>query len=243
MRSSLLNVRGDPPIASYAFKHALVQDTAYNSLLRTKRAELHAAIANVLKENFHEIASSKPELLAHHFTEAGLIESAIVQWHEAGRISIQRAAHREAIEYLRHGLDLLSELPETPERVRQELTLQMALGPAIMISHGWGSPEAAQCYARARELCLTVGDERELFPILWGFWMIHGNRQELTKWRETANEMLEIAQRHRDDAMLLQAHHASWGNSFQGNFSFQLEHIEQGLAIYDQAKHSSLAPQ
>jgi tetratricopeptide (TPR) repeat protein len=113
----------------------------------------------------------------------------------------------------------------------------------MLMSHGWASPEGARCYARARELCLAVGDERERFPILWGFWMIHLVRSELTEWRETAAELLAIAERQRDPALLVQAHHANWGNPFLGDFASQLEHVERGLSYYDPALHSRLAPQ
>ena len=112
-----------------------------------------------------------------------------------------------------------------------------------MMSLGWASTEAADCYVRARELCREVGDDRELFPILWGFIVIHMVRTEVDEWRETAAEMQAIAERHRDPAMLLQAHHASWGNPFLGDFATQLEHAEAGLLLYDPAEHSRLATQ
>ncbi len=156
---------------------------------------------------------------------------------------MQRSANKEAIAHLTHGLELLSRLPESPERERQELSLQVALGPALLVMRGWGSPQAESCFVRARELCHRVGDEREMFRILWGFWMIYGARAETKKWHETADELLAIAQRQGDKAMLLQAHHAGWGMPFSGDFTSQLEHVEQGLAIYDPVEHSPLAPQ
>jgi predicted ATPase len=156
---------------------------------------------------------------------------------------MKRTATREAIGHLTRGLEVLSSQPASTERDRQELTLQSVLGSAMMYSHGWASQEAAQCYARARELCLKVGDDRELFPILFGFWMIHASRTELQEWRRTAAEMLQIARRHGDDAMLVQAHHASWGNPFQGDFLSQIGHVEQALKVYDRAEHSPLASQ
>ena len=241
--AELFYQRGKPPDATYLFKHALIQDTAYGSLLRSRRVQLHAAIAATLERDFPEIAASEPELLAHHLTEAAQIRPAIEKWHEAGRRSLQRSANKEAIAHLKRALDLLAAQPGSPERGREELALQIELGSATMMSHGWGSPEGARWYARARELCLAVGDERELFPILWGFWLIHMARSELTEWRETAAELLAIAERHRDPAMLVEAHHASWGNPCLGDFASQLEHVERGLSYYDPAEHSRLAPQ
>ncbi|MGH7289283.1 MAG: AAA family ATPase [Myxococcota bacterium] len=243
VREELLYQRGTPPEATYLFKHALVQDTAYGSLLRSRRVELHAAIAAALERAFPEIAASEPERLAHHHTEAGRIRPAIDLWHEAGRRSLQRSANQEAIAHLKRALDLLAKEPRSPERDREELDLQIELGSATMTAHGWGSPEGARCYARARELCLTVGDERERFPILWGFWQIHAVRSDLTECREIAAELLGIAERHGDRAMLVEAHHASWGNPYAGDFAFQLEHVTRGLSHYDPAEDSRLASQ
>ena len=243
VREELFYQRGTSLEATYLFKHALIQDTAYGSLLRSRRAELHSAIAAVLAREFPEIAASQPELLAHHHTEAGQIRPAIDQWREAARRSLRRSANKEAIAHLKRALDLLASQPGSAERDREELDLQTELGSATMMLQGWGSPEGERRYARARELCRAVGDERELFPILWGFWLIHQTRSGLTEWRETAAELLAIAERHRDPAMLVQAHHASWGNPCLGDFASQLEHVERGLSHYDPAEHSRLAPQ
>jgi class 3 adenylate cyclase/tetratricopeptide (TPR) repeat protein len=243
VRAELFYQRGTPPEATYLFKHALMQDTAYGSLLRRRRVELHAAVAAALEREFREIAASEPELLAHHYTESGQVRSAIDKWHEAGQRSLWRSANLEATLQLKRALDLLAAQPHSPERDREELDLHIELGSATMMAHGWGSPEGERWYARARELCLVVGDERELFPVLWGFWLIHMARAELTEWRETAAELLAIAERQRDPALLVQAHHASWGNPALGEFASQLEHVERGLSYYDPAEHSRLAPQ
>ncbi|MEE8333217.1 MAG: hypothetical protein V3R85_05155, partial [Alphaproteobacteria bacterium] len=130
-----------------------------------------------------------------------------------------------------------------PERDRQELAFQTALGASEMSRHGWTSPEGAESFSRARELCLRVGDERELFPIMWGFWMVYGARSDRESWHRTARELLEIAQKRGDSALLVQAHHASWGSPFHGALVSQIDHAEQGLAIYDPAEHSALAAQ
>jgi class 3 adenylate cyclase/tetratricopeptide (TPR) repeat protein len=243
VRAELLYQRGAPPEATYVFKHALIRDAAYESMLRSTRRRHHGRVAGALLERMPHVAEMQPELLAHHHTEAGQIRPAIDRWHEAGRRSLERAANKEAIQHLQRALDLLATRPHSPERDREELDLQIELGSAAMASQGWGSSVGARGYARARELCLAVGAERELFPILWGVWMMHLQRAELTKGREIAAELLAIAERHRDPAMLVEAHHASWGNPFLGDFASQIEHVERGLSHYDPAEHSRLAPQ
>ncbi len=241
--SGLLTARGTPPAATYTFKHALVQDTAYNSLLRSRRAELHGRIAQAITAQDPEIASSKPELLAHHYTEAGLVKSAIEHWHAAGRLSMRRSGPKEAIEHLRRGLNLLSTVREASDRDRLELSLQSALGPALLSAEGWGSADAEECFVRARDLSRSVGDERELFPILWGYWMMYGHRRETGPRHAIEAELSEIARKHDDPWMLVQAHHAGWGNPFQGDFSSQLAHVERGLSIYDKERDGPLAAQ
>ena len=241
--SGLVTTRGVPPEASYTFKHALVQDTAYNSLLRTRRAELHGRVGRAVAAEFPAIASTEPELLAHHFSEAGFIEPAIQHLLAAARLSMQRSACKEAIEHLKRGLELLPGLPETSDRDRQELSLQITLGPAFLADQGWGSSQAEACYARARDLCRGAGDDRELFPILWGYWMIYGHRRDVGPRRALEKELLEIARTQNDERLLLQAHHAGWGSPYQGAFLSQLEHVEQGLALYDKEKDVPLAAQ
>ncbi len=131
VEAELLYQRGLPPQATYLFKHALIQDTAYQSLLKSKRQQYHQQIAQVLVEQFPETTETQPELVAHHYTEAGLIEQAIPYWQQAGQRAIQRSANVEAIRHLTKGLELLKTLPDTPERVQQELSLQLPLGLAL----------------------------------------------------------------------------------------------------------------
>ncbi len=239
----LLYQRGSPPNATYLFKHSLIHEAAYATLLRSRRAELHATVAAVLESNFPEIAASSPELLAHHHAAAGQVRRAIDRWHEAGRLALRRSASREAAAHLKRALDLATAERPSSEHDREELDLHIELGAATMMSHGWGSPESELWYARARDLCAAVGDENELFPIVWGFWIIHMARADVAEWRKAAAELLDIAERTDDPMMLVQAHHASWGNPFLGDFVVQLEHVERGLSGYDRAKHSKFAPQ
>ncbi|HEY7496366.1 MAG TPA: adenylate/guanylate cyclase domain-containing protein, partial [Candidatus Tectomicrobia bacterium] len=168
VEAELLYQRGMPSQATYLFKHALVQDAAYQSLLRSTRQQYHQRIAQVLEEQLPETANTQPELLAHHYTEAGLAEQAIPYWHQAGQRAIERSANVEAIQYLRTGLALLTTLPETYERTQHELTFHLALGPALIAARGYASPDVEQTYARAHALCQQVGDTPQLFPVLRG---------------------------------------------------------------------------
>ena len=168
VEAEFLYQRGLPSQARYLFKHALIQDTAYESLLRSKRREYHQQIAQVLEKRFTETVETQPELVAHHYTEAGLVEQGIPCWQRAGERAIERSAHTEAISHLTRGLELLKALPDTPERIQQELFLQTTLGPALMAIKGYGAPEVEQAYARARELCQQTRGTSQLVPVLWG---------------------------------------------------------------------------
>ena len=164
--AELVYQRGLAPQAHYLFKHALIQDTAYQSLLKSTRQQYHQQIAQVLQEQFPETKEAQPELLAHHYTEAGFSEQAIPYWQQAGQRAVQRSANVEAVAHLTKGLELLKTLPDTPERIPQELTLQLALGMPLMATKGYAAPEVGQVYARARELCKQMGETPQLFPVL-----------------------------------------------------------------------------
>ena len=146
----LLYVRGVPPAATYIFKHALVQDSAYASLLKSRRRALHAAIAAVLTEQFPDVVGAQPELMAHHYAAAGDIAQAVTHYQRAGERATQRSANEEAISHLRRALDLVATLPETRERDQTELGLQMAIGVPLFAARGSSHPENERAYARAR---------------------------------------------------------------------------------------------
>ncbi|WP_247495005.1 adenylate/guanylate cyclase domain-containing protein [Bradyrhizobium sp. 164] len=167
--SSLVFRRGQPPQATYNFKHALVQDAAYATLVRAKRQRLHARIAAALEQHLPETVQAQPELLAHHYMEAGLAEPAIDYWLRAGQSEIARSATAEAITQLTKGLELIPALADDAARWRRELELQVALGVALMAAKGWAAPEVGRTNARARDLCERLGDTLRLFSCsLWG---------------------------------------------------------------------------
>src|SRR5215470_11510317 len=166
VEAEIVYQRGVPPQATYTFKHALIQDAAYESLLKSTRQHYHQHIAQVLEEQFTETAEVQPELLAHHYTEAGLIEQAVGYWHKAGQRARERSAHVEAIAHLRQGLELLATLPETPERTQREVDMLIALGASLIATKGAGAPEVGQTYIRAQHLCEHLDDPQQLFPVL-----------------------------------------------------------------------------
>ena len=179
--TGLLFRQGVSPHASYLFKHALVQDAAYGTLLRSKRQELHRRIVQVLDERFQEVAVAQPELLAHHSAEGGMVDQAVDYWLAAGERALRTSANIEAIKHLSQGLRLLtSSLPETPARNRKELRFQTMLGPAFTTTRGWAAPEAAQAYHRADELGRALGDSDERFKIVSGLWLFHTGRGKFT---------------------------------------------------------------
>ena len=151
--AELLYQRGVPPQATYLFKHALIQDAAYQSLLKSTRQQYHQRIAQVLEAQFPDTAETQPELLAHHYTEAGLREQAIAYWQRAGQQASPALGQPGSSPTPNQGLELLATLPETPARVQQELDLQLALGPTLMAAKGYAAPEVEQTYTRARALC------------------------------------------------------------------------------------------
>jgi predicted ATPase len=168
VEAEFLYQRGLPPQTTYLFKHALIQEAAYRSLLRSTRQQYHQRIAQVLAERFPETVETQPELLAHHYTEAGLSTLAVAYWQRAGRHASERSAYVEAIRHLSKGLEVLKTLPDTPTRTQQELELQTTLGPALIATRGYGAPEVAQAYTRALELCRQMGETPDLFPVLRG---------------------------------------------------------------------------
>jgi len=240
--SELLYERGIYPESTYIFKHALIQEGVYQSLLKTTRQKYHRDIAQVLEEHFPETTETQPELLGHHFTEAGLLEQAIPYWQRAGERAIRRSANIEAVDHLTTALELLKTLPDTAARDEQELLLHATLGPAWLAVKGYGTAEVGQTYTRAYELCQRLGEPPQLVPILIGLWLFHLLRLELQTAHELGKRLLSSAQRTRDPVTLLSAHYAL-GNtlSFLGELPVALEHLEQGIAIYDPQTHRSLA--
>ena len=234
--------RGDPPNATYTFKHALVQETAYNALLRPRREEIHGRIARTLASDFPEVMEANPELIADHYTEAGLDEEAVEFWREAGDLAVARSAPKEAIAHLGQALALLKRFPASPHRSRTELGLQTTLGAALIAARGFAAPEVGEAYARAQQLCEELGDDARRLPALFGRWIFLTARAELAEALAVADAMLQLAAAQDDSGPRLIAHRAltnTW--FFLGDFAKARGHAETVLAAYEPARHGALA--
>ncbi len=236
--AELLYQYGHPPQARYVFKHALIQDTAYQSLLKSSRRQYHTKTAHVLEECFAELKETQPEVVAHHYMEAGLTAQAIPYWQQAGQNSVRRAAHVEAIAHLTRGLELLKFLPDTPERTQQEIRLQVTLGVSLQATTSFASPEVKSTYTRARELCRQVGETRQLFPVLFGLRTFYHVAGDYLAARELGEQLLGLAQREQDPALLVEAYRALGSTLFHmGEFDVAHAHLEQGMTLYDAHRH------
>jgi class 3 adenylate cyclase/predicted ATPase len=240
--AEILFARGEPPAASYTFKHALIQETAYQSLLKRTRQQLHARVAEVLEERFPERVASEPEVVARHYDQAGLVAHAIAHYQRAGERATQRSANEEAIGHLRRALALVETLPGTRERHQMEIGLQMALGAPLIAARGWSHPENEQTYTRARELASHIGESPELPRVLVGMAGAYLNKGDLATATEVAQEALAAAERTRDPFDLLLAHNLVGLSLFyQGDFSQALQRFEHSIKLYDPSEHGSLA--
>jgi predicted ATPase len=211
-------------------------------LLKSKRQQYHQQIAQVLEAQFPETKETQPELVAHHYTEAGLAEQAIPCWQQAGERATQRSANVEAIAHLSKGLALLNTLPETSERARQELPLQIALGVPLMVTKGYAAPELERAYTRARELCQEVGELPQLFSILGGLWVFYEHRPEYKMAHELAEHALREAQRMQDPSQLMWGHYFLGETlRFLGQAALARVHLEKALTLYDPPQHRALA--
>ncbi len=242
LEAGLIFHRGTLPKVTYRFKHALVQDAAYASLLKSTRRQLHGRIANVLENEFLEISETQPELLAYHYRKAGLSVQAIDYYQQAGERAAARSANIEAISHFNSGLDVLDTLPETRERSQKEYSLYIALGPPQIATKGYGSREVERAYNRARELCEQLGEIHQLFPVLRGLWMAYSIQGELRKGREFAEQLLTWAENSQELELLLEAHAAVGISRFWfGEIESALEQLDRGLALYDIDQHRSHA--
>ena len=205
VRSELIFCRGEIPQAVYTFKHALVRDAAYSGLLKSRRAALHATIADAFEQRFPEIVEAQPETLAHHLTEAGLFEKAEAYWLQAGKKAAMRSANLEAIAHLQRGIEASGHLPDGARKDRLELDFQFALGPCLIATQGPASNKAMATFARARELCERLGDPPEQHQVM--FWLTTASvmRGELPLAEETIAALLQLAEARDDRPALLNA--------------------------------------
>ena len=233
VEAELVYQRGVPPQAAYMFKHALIQEAAYQSLLRSTRQQYHQRIAQALEARFPALVETQPELVAQHYTVAGLTDQAIPYWQRAGQHASDRSAHLEAVSHFTTGIELLQALPETPEHTQHALTLHLALGAALQVAKGQAAPEVEHTYTRARELCQQVGETPELVPVLFGLWRFYLARAQLDTARELGETLLRLAQQAHDPALSVVAHYALGVTWFcLGALPAARQHLEAGIALY-----------
>jgi class 3 adenylate cyclase/predicted ATPase len=234
VRAELIFRRGTPPDAEYTFKHALVQDAAYSTLLRGRRQQLHGRIATTLEGQFPEIVQTEPELLARHCAEAGLAERAVSYLLKAGQQAIARGAMTEAVTQLRKGLDLLSGVGDGAARQQQELDLQITLGHALMGAKGLGAPEPGEVFVRARQLCEQLDRPQQLGTVLTGQWIFRLVRAELDQSEHHAEEIRNLGEARNDEMW------TCFGSSFSGmtchflgKFIEARDYLENALSLWD----------
>ena len=233
VEAEFLYQRGVPPQATYTFKHALIQDVAYQSLLRSTRQQYHQRIAQALEAQFPETVETQPELVAQHYTAAGCAEQAVVYWQRAGQQASERSANAEAISHFTNGLELFNTLPDTPAHTQHALTLHLALGAALQRAKGFAAPEVERAYTRARELCQQVGEAPQLVPVLLGLWRYYVTRPQHHTAREIGETLLRLAQRTDDPALTVVAHYALGVTWFcLGALPAARQHLEAGIAHY-----------
>jgi predicted ATPase len=246
--AGLLFRQGVPPHAMYPFNHALVRDAAYGTLLREPRLALHASIAEAIESRFAEIAESQPELLAHHCTEAGLIDKAISLWGKAGHRSLDRSALAEAAEQLTRALDQIAAVAATPLLRRKQIELQVALINPLMHVKGYGAPETKRAEERARQLieqAEALGEPPEdpllLFSVLYGVWVAKQSTFNGDVLRELAAEFLALAEKQAATVPLMVGHRLL-GTSLlmTGDIADSLPHYDRAIALYDAAEHRPL---
>jgi predicted ATPase len=221
------------PEPHYTFKHVLTQEVTYQSLLRQTCQQYHARIAQVLEAQFPTVALAQPEVVAQHYTEAGLAEQAIPYWQRAGEQASDRSAYLEAISHFTTGIELLKTLPETPERIQQALTLHIALGAALQMPKGGASPEVEHAYTQAYTLCQQVGETPQLIPVLFGLWRFYHSRAQFHTARELGETLLRLVQRADDPALAVVAHYPLGTTWFcLGALPAARQHLEESSARY-----------
>ena len=229
------------PEVQYIFKHALTQEVAYNSVLIERRKVLHEQTGQTIEGLFSDRLEEHYGELAHHYSRSGNTEKAIEYLHKAGQQAAQNSAHTEAISHFTTALDLLKTLPDTSQRGQRELSLQLTLAASLQVAKGPSAPEVGIAYARARVLCQQEGDERQLFAVLRGLWLLHHVRADLAAAREAGEQLLTMAERIQDSAMLLEARRTLGSTLlWQGEFSLAHIHLAQTVNLYDQRQHGSL---
>ena len=238
--SELIFQRGNPPEATYTFKHALVQDAAYQSLLRSNRQQIHARIARILENKFPNTVDTEPELLARHYSSANLIEEAVPFYMKAGQRALQSSAIAESLSHLHAGLELALRLPESPVRNRYEYELHTALGLTYISQQGWQATEVAEHLEAAFALGQKLDEQETLLPVIYGIWINRFNRAEFGPAQEWLNRAMSDEVGGGDDWGLITHTMAALHHMWLSHHQEVAVHAEKVLALYDTDRHSGL---
>lgn len=233
--AGLVSMRGTPPEATYTFKHALVRDAAYESLLKSRRQELHARVAEVLGRGYPDVVARQPELVAHHLSEAHLPDRAVVYWQRAADAAASRQAHQEAIAHCIRGLEMVSLIVDPALRDRHELRLQVRMGNSATSARGYSAPEVGKALYRARDLCMALDDEGLMHPILVGLFFFHVNKAELRTAEGIGIELLALGDARNDRILQVDGHKTLLNARYKlGKFVEAQEHFERGMRLYEE---------
>ncbi|MBT8048241.1 MAG: AAA family ATPase [Xanthomonadales bacterium] len=231
VKAEMLFQRGLFRNLTYTFKHILIQETAYNSLLKSKRRELHGRIARILKKEIPDVTVRQPALLAHHYSEAGDLENGNAYWIRAGRQSLARFANEEAVAQSRNGLSMLKAMPDSPQRAALEIPLRSILGTALLSTHGYAHPEVRKTFTRALELCEFIGDAPQLFRVAVGLWMYYTIASQLDEALDLSQRLVRIAETTGDPVQYLQAQYClAFTLYYRADFLAAKSHLEHALA-------------
>lgn len=237
-RAEILLQRGLPPRAHYIFKHALIQEAAYDTLLKSSRQQHHRRVAETYLSKFPDESRSTPEVIAHHFTRAAMPSQAIEYWQKAGELAVSRSGYAEAIGHCSSALELIGLLPPSTARLGEELQVRLKLGPALLALKGLGAAEAGANYSRACEIAESLGDSPERFMALWGDWIFKTVNGRIDDAASRAQQLVTLSGRLNDPGLVLQAHHSRWTNFLLlGDASISRADSQQGIRLYDRKSH------
>ena len=240
--AELIFRHGTAPEYTYEFKHAMVQEIAYQTLLKRTRQRYHLRIAGLLENQFAETVENNPEMIAHHYSEAQEPDNAAIYWYKAGQKATSRSANLEAIDHIHQGLQMIALMPESVDRAKRELELQIALAVPLTSVEGYASPEVRQTYTRARELCLQIGDTPQLFPSLYGMWRFYLLRADYAVARELSQQLIDIANNTKDPVFCAAAPRSIGATCFyQGELSDSRQFLEQVFVLETANEHRSRA--
>ena len=236
--ADIIQQSGIPPRSRYVFKHALIQEAAYDTLLKSVRQQHHQRLAHSYVTRFPEVVQSRPELVAHHYSRAMMPAAAVPYWQQAGELAVARSGYEEAIAHLGEALEQVRLVPVSEARAATELGLRVSIGPALIAAKGMAAEETGANYTRACELAETLGETTERFAAYWGDWLHKNGRGQLVEAARRSEDLVMLSRKLGDDGCVLQAHHSRWTNFFfLGDVTISRADTLHGIRLYDRIRH------